>query len=67
MANFLLPLPSAFVSGKSVLRATTIAVELLALPPGCDIPPEVAAGRPKSEARYFVVFFSTRVRTGETW
>jgi hypothetical protein len=44
-----------------------MAVELLALPPGCDIPPEVAVGRPKSEARYFVVFFSTRVRTGETW
>jgi len=42
--------------------------ELLeALPPGCEIPPEVEVGRPNSVARYFVVRFSTRVRTGETW
>jgi hypothetical protein len=38
-----------------------------ALPPGWEMPPEVEEGRPNSEARYFVVRFSTSVRTGETW
>ena len=61
------PLPSVFVSGYSVLRATTMAVEFEAEPPGWLIPPEVEGGRPKREARYFVVLFSVRVRTGETW
>jgi hypothetical protein len=42
--------------------------ELLdALPPGCEIPPENCVGKPKRLARYFVVAFSTRVSTGETW
>jgi hypothetical protein len=40
---------------------------LEAEPPGWEIPPDVDFGRLKSEARYFVVRFSIRVRTGETW
>jgi hypothetical protein len=50
-----------------VLRAITRAVELEALPPGREMPPLVLGGRPKREARYLVVCFSMRVRTGETW
>ena len=47
--------------------AMTIAVVLEVLPPGWDIPPEVEEGRPKRDARYFVVRFSMRVKTGEHW
>lgn len=61
------PLPSVLVEGYSVLRATTIAVLLEALPPGCEMPPLVSAGSEKSEARYLVVLFSMRVRAGDTW
>jgi hypothetical protein len=61
------PLPEVFVSGYSVLRATTMAVELDAEPPGCDMPPHVNEGREKREARYLVVCFSMRVNAGETW
>lgn len=50
-----------------MLRATTSAVALEAEPPGCEMPPEVEAGREKREARYLVQRFSMRVRTGETW
>lgn len=47
--------------------AMTMAEALAALPPGWEIPPQVFSGRPKREARYFVVRFSTTVSTGETW
>jgi hypothetical protein len=55
------------VSGYRVLRATTMAVEFEAEPPGWEMPPLEEGGRSKREARYFVVRFSMRVRTGETW
>jgi hypothetical protein len=61
------PRPEDFVAGKSVLRATTRAVAFEADPPGWEMPPLVEGGRAKREARYFVVRFSTSVRTGETW
>lgn len=66
IVNFLAPLPSVLVSGYRVFRATTMAVELEAEPPGWEMPPPVEAGRLKSEARYLVVCFSMRVRAGET-
>jgi hypothetical protein len=59
--------PETFVSGYNVLRATTMAVEFEAEPPGWEMPPLVEAGRLKRLARYLVVCFSTRVSTGETW
>lgn len=65
--SFREPLPDVLVSGYSVLRATTRAVELEAEPPGCEIPPHVDGGRLKREARNLVERFSMSVRTGETW
>jgi hypothetical protein len=65
--RFRLPLPLDLVSGYRVLRATTMAVALEALPPGWEMPPDVEEGRLKRLARYFVVCFSMSVRTGETW
>ena len=65
--RFKLPLPWVLVEGCRVLRATTMAVALEALPPGCEMPPDVDDGRSKRLARYFVVCFSMRVRTGATW
>jgi hypothetical protein len=61
------PNPSVLVVGKRVLRATTRAVAFEAEPPGWEIPPLVCEGRAKRLARYSVVRFSMRVRTGETW
>jgi hypothetical protein len=66
MVNLREPRPSVFVLGNRVLRATTRAVEFEALPPGWEMPPLVEGGRAKRLARYLVVCFSTRVRTGET-
>ena len=45
---------------------TTLAW-LLALPPGCDVPPACGLARPKRAASDLVVYFSMRVRTGDTW
>jgi len=51
IVNLWEPLPSVLVEGYSVLRATTMAVALEAEPPGWLMPPDVEAGRWKSEAR----------------
>ena len=60
-------LPSVFVSGKRVLRATTMEVVLAAEPPWTEIPPAWGPVRPKRLARARVVVFSMMVRAGETW
>jgi hypothetical protein len=59
--------PSFLVDGYNVLRAITRAVLLEAEPPGCEMPPAKGEVKPRRVARNFVVCFSIRVRTGETW
>jgi hypothetical protein len=50
-----------------VLRAMTIEEALPALPPDCEIPPAWGPLNPNRFARRFAVYFSMRVRTGDTW
>jgi hypothetical protein len=60
------PRPSVLVDGYRVLRAMTREEEFAADPPGWEIPPELGVVKPNKEARWVVICFSTRVRTGET-